>query len=151
RPELDKLASGATGPAETYPAIRQALSALGDGHSHLALPSHVDRLSSPPANISGHGITAKMLGRVGYVGVPAFASTNSARGEQFAQPLRGHLDRQAAAAACGWIVDLRDNTGGNMYPMSQGLSGLLRGDTLGYFVGLNDRSPWSARRAGPED
>src|SRR5690606_15905788 len=66
RPELDKLASGATGPAETYPAIRQALSALGDGHSHLALPSHVDRLSSPPANISGHGITAKMLGRVGY-------------------------------------------------------------------------------------
>lgn len=34
----------------------------------------------------------------------------------------------------GWIVDLRGNTGGNMYPMIAGLGPLIGEGILGYFI-----------------
>jgi C-terminal processing protease CtpA/Prc len=88
---------------------------------------------------------------VGIIRVPGFQSTNPALAEAFANTLRGHLEAQAAAGACAWIIDLRSNTGGNMYPMIQGLSGLLGGEILGYFVGRQDRDAWSAGRFGAMD
>lgn len=34
----------------------------------------------------------------------------------------------------GWIVDLRENGGGNMWPMLAALAGLLEGPLVGYFI-----------------
>ena len=43
----------------------------------------------------------------------------------------------------GWIVDLRGNFGGNMWPMLAGIGPLLSGDTVGYFVDPNENlSVW---------
>lgn len=161
RPELERLAAGATTPEETHPAIRRALQALGDNHSQLAPRSHVEMAASGPGSTSAgdsdsdshsdHGIRVETLGRVGYLSVPGFAFTNAERSAEFSETLQRHLDAQAAAGACGWIIDLRGNTGGNMYPMIQGLSGLLGGETLGYFVSHEGRTPWSARRFGVSD
>ena len=159
RPELEQLAAGATRPEETHPAIRRALEALGDNHSKLLPRSRVEKAASGPGSDSAgdsdshsdHGIRAETLGRVGYLSVPGFAFTNAARSAEFSGTLQRHLDAQAAAGACGWIIDLRVNTGGNMYPMIQGLSGLLGGETLGYFVRGEERTPWSARRFGVRD
>lgn len=151
RTEVDILAAGAITPADTHDAIAYALAALGDGHSHFISPRRIEHLASPGDEKPLAGIIAKPLGRVGYLRVPGFTATNGSRGAAFAQALRDHLDEQAAAGACGWIVDLRGNTGGNMYPMIQGLSGLLGGDTLGYFVGRQRREGWNAKRAGSAD
>lgn len=151
KPELEQRAAGAAEPAGTYPAIERALAALGDRHSQFLPSSRVEELMAPPDKDWDTGISARMLGRVGYVRVPGFAFGNSARGEQFSRTLRGHLDSQSGAGACGWIIDLRANTGGNMYPMIQGLSGLLGGDTLGYFVGRSGRDAWTARKVGALD
>lgn len=143
RPELQQLATGATGPEGTHPAIMQALHALGDRHSHLVPRSRLENSASGPGTDADidYGIRAESLGRVGYLNVPGFAFTNAERGAAFSKALRNHLETQAAAGACGWIVDLRGNTGGNMYPMIQGLSGLLGGETLGYFIGRKKRTP----------
>lgn len=155
RPELKQLAAGATRPEETHPAIRRALQALGDNHSHFVPRSRREKLASGPGpgpdTDASNGIRAETLGRVGYLSVPGFAFTNAERGAAFTKALRDHLDAQAAAGVCGWIIDLRQNTGGNMYPMIQGLSGLLGGETLGYFVRREVRTPWSARRFGVSD
>jgi C-terminal processing protease CtpA/Prc len=148
RGEVDTIAAGATTPEDTYEAIAYALAALGDGHSHFVTPRRSEQLASSRGDEPAAGIRAKQLGRVGYLRVPGFASTHAESGIAFARALRGHLDEQAAAGACGWIIDLRGNTGGNMYPMIHGLSGLLGGDTLGYFVGLHGREAWNAKRAG---
>jgi len=40
----------------------------------------------------------------------------------------------------GWIIDLRGNSGGNMYPMLAGLSSLLGEGVLGYDVYPDGRS-----------
>lgn len=147
RAEVDSLAAGAVTPGDTHVAIAYALEALGDGHSHFVSPQLGRELASAGEDEPAPGVEARSLGSVGYLRVPGFRSTNPARGADFADTLRGHLERQAAAGTCGWIIDLRANTGGNMYPMIQGLSGLLGGETLGYFVGRGQRGEWHARTA----
>lgn len=50
----------------------------------------------------------------------------------------------------GWIVDLRKNTGGNMWPMLAGLAPLTGAGPLGYFVqnanGKESNDVWNATR-----
>jgi hypothetical protein len=147
RAEVDSLAAGAVTPGDTHVAIAYALEALGDGHSHFVSPRLRQELASAGGDEPAQDIEARSMGRVGYLRVPGFQSIHPARGAAFSDTLRGHLARQAAAGACGWIVDLRANTGGNMYPMVQGLSGLLGGETLGHFVGREQRVAWTARTA----
>ncbi len=40
----------------------------------------------------------------------------------------------------GWIVDLRWNSGGNMWPMIAGIGPLLGNGTYGYFIDENESS-----------
>jgi carboxyl-terminal processing protease len=70
------------------------------------------------------------------------------------------FDRQAwhalAAAdvepVCGWVVDLRRNGGGSMWPMLSALRPILGEGTPGYFVGPGGRVPWVLPdAAGPGD
>mgnify|MGYP005750541211 CR=1 FL=1 len=151
RRQAHAIAAGAETPEETYPGIDHAIAALGDGHSHLARPNQVGRMASPKVDPSEPGVTATQLGRIGIIRVPGFRSTHPQRAEAFASALRDHLASQAKSGACGWIIDLRDNTGGNMYPMIRGLSGLLGGETLGWFVHRHEREAWNARQAGVGD
>ena len=51
------------------------------------------------------------------------------------------------SATCGWIIDLRGNGGGNMYPMLAGLKPFLGDTVLGAFVGPDKtRANWVAGR-----
>jgi C-terminal processing protease CtpA/Prc len=53
----------------------------------------------------------------------------------------------AAAQPHGWIVDLRENTGGNMWPMIAAVAGLLERGVLGRFLLPDGRSQaWRLRR-----
>lgn len=151
RKEAYAIAAGAKTTPDTHEAVRRVLLALGDGHSQFVPPEQGAQLASPQADSSIPGISATQVGRVGILRVPGFQSTNEARGEAFANALRGRLETQSGAGACGWIIDLRANTGGNMHPMIQGLSGLLGGETLGYFVGRHGRDAWTARKFGTLD
>jgi C-terminal processing protease CtpA/Prc len=51
-----------------------------------------------------------------------------------------HLDKQGVAK---WIIDLRNNTGGNCWPMLAGLGPLLGDGVCGYFVSQTDKVPIS--------
>jgi carboxyl-terminal processing protease len=64
----------------------------------------------------------------------------------FADTLHRVIARLDAAGVCGWIVDLRGNTGGNMWPMLAGLGPLLGPGTAGYFAGPDGRrDEWGYR------
>lgn len=148
RAEAHRLAAGAKSSADTHEAIAYALNALGDGHSSLMTPRKAQAVATD-ARTTGFGIHGEQKGRVGYVRVPGYAGGNPARQQAFTDELRGHLDRQRAAGSCGWIVDLREDTGGNMYPMLAGLQPLLGTGTLGYFVSREGRHAWDAGAAAP--
>jgi C-terminal processing protease CtpA/Prc len=117
------LAAGAVSPFDTYPAIAWALR-RANRHSFLQVPTP--------------GAVSRLLDdRIAYIHVP-----------QRGGPAVGLADSlhsavgEMQAAACGWIVDIRANGGGNMWPMLAGIGPLL-GDTLvGSFGGVDSPERW---------
>jgi carboxyl-terminal processing protease len=54
-------------------------------------------------------------------------------GRDYAREVQGHLHQLEAAGARGWVIDLRRNDGGNMWPMLAGLTPLLGATDYGSF------------------
>ena len=139
------IAAGAQAPVEAYPAIRYLLKSLGDHHSSLVLPSAAQALSTgnranPPA------LVRVQEDGVGYVSVPAYAGQEQAAMVEFARSLQDSLSADLPHASCGWIIDLRGNSGGNMWPMLGGLRPFLGEVGIGSFVTADGGGPpWHAR------
>lgn len=109
------IARGAQDERDTYGAIAWA---LGRANPHSFL-------QAGPA-----GVVARMLeGQVAYIRVPQV----SGRGVAVADSIHGAIRALDAAGACGWIVDLRSNGGGNMWPMLAGIGPLLGDSIVGSF------------------
>lgn len=132
-------AAQAQTPTSTYPAIRAALTALGDHHSFLQPPVSASVATSlhPADSLDGEIVG----GKYGYIRVPTYAPVNggtSAQATAFADTLQALVRSTDAKGACGWIVDLRRNSGGNMWPMLVGIGPVVgEGDNLGAFVDAN--------------
>ncbi len=133
---------GAEGPRDAYMAIRGVLGALGEKHS-IFLPAS----SQPPpgaAFAAGPAPPAPPMpssllvgGRFGRVRLPqlnTIGPQGQALGQAYSARLREMLTALDGQGVCGWIVDLRDNGGGNMWPMLQGLDPLLGPAPFGWFV-----------------
>ena len=138
------FAAGATESAETYPAIRYLLAALNDHHSFLMPPAQTTAFRSGGADnpLPEVRVTPDAVGVItmqGYSGAEQNAS------KKYAQGLQASLAASQAAAACGWVLDLRPNTGGNMWPMLAGLKPFLGDAALGTFESPTGASPpWIA-------
>jgi hypothetical protein len=124
-------ARGAATPADAHLAVRFALRQLGDGHSYLQSVAATRALAATAvANArTGAPLTAPEARRLGatlaYVSVPSFAGGTPAQQVQFAETLQNEIRAADGAPVCGWVVDLRQNTGGNLWPMLAGLGPLL--------------------------
>ncbi|MGI4867148.1 MAG: S41 family peptidase [Janthinobacterium lividum] len=151
--ELLAMAHGMQTPAETYPVFSYLLGVLrqyGDRHSQFRTPATVSAYQAPATAANAVTIaepSARYLGEgLAYVAVPGFGSGNAERQLAFAnrlQELIHQLDTEHAIT--GWVVDLRGNGGGNMYPMLTGLGPLTGAGTLGYFVSGHQEQPIAYR------
>jgi carboxyl-terminal processing protease len=170
RTDAFKRAGGAFNPIDTYPAIYWALVQLGDPGSHLRLPPglYPDQIallqqaekealtnapggprvdnSIPTAFTSrrlpeGHVITVQ--GRnFGYVVLPRCSAKDNDGLLLYAADVRRILTDIAAQNPKGWIVDLRGNTGGNMWPMLTGIGPILGDGPAGSFVAADGNVTW---------
>lgn len=124
-------ARGARTPSETYVALRYAVAALDDHHSYLMTPERAAALAEAPVSNARTGRPpvrpdGRMLGGdSAYVSVPGFAGGSHDAQVEFAERLQAEIARLDARQRCGWIVDLRGNSGGNLWPMLVGLGPLL--------------------------
>jgi C-terminal processing protease CtpA/Prc len=142
-PRLYEMADAAQDPEQTYPAIRTALAALQDSHSFL-VPAQQALARQSDARTTELGIRANLVqGLLGHVVVPGFGGGSPERRRAFAAELRAQLIRLTQEGAKCWVIDLRENTGGNMWPMLEGISPLLGEGNLGYFVSKSNRTPWN--------
>jgi len=137
QPNIDILEQGIENTNDARPVldyIITQLRAVGDNHSFYQPKIMADNYAK--GNIDPGRPSAKLLSNgIGYVSVPAFGSINDTACLNFAtkiQELIRELD--SANNVKGWIVDLRQNGGGNMYPMIAGLGPLIGNHPLGYFV-----------------
>ena len=141
---LTGLLEGAKTPADIYPIIRYGIGLLGDRHGYLSIPTQAeiwqgatgDKHEIPP-------VEAKYLGNnIGYITVPHFSSGNDSLKTAFADALQRRIaDLDDRNGIEGWIVDLRENTGGNMWPMLAGL-GPLNSGKIGEFQMAGSDNSW---------
>jgi len=170
RTEAFKRAGGAFNPIDTYPAIYWALVQLGDPGAHLRLPPGLypdqiallqqaerDAVNSAPAAAreqtsiptpfttrrlpEGHIVTVQ--GRnFGYVVLPRCSAKDNDGLLLYAADVRRILTDLSAQSPKGWIVDLRGNTGGNMWPMLAGIGPILGDGSVGSFVANDGNVSW---------
>ena len=141
------LASGAQTSGDTYDAIRYVLALLGDHHSHLVEPVRVQEAKTSTAR--DFEVRGGILNGVGYVALPGYNGQNAERSAAYSSAIQRYIDDAQSHHACRWIVDLRNDIGGNMYPMLAGLHALLGDEPLGYFHNrAGEWIPWSARMNG---
>lgn len=150
--------AGAQTTADTYPAIRHLIDALGVRHSFFQPPptqAQIDAAAKagPTGVVAGTEMPTSALldGRVAVVRLPAletFSPGGPERAKTYPQVLRTALQALDKAPLCGWIVDLRGNGGGNMWPMLAGLDPLLGASPFGFFSKGYFRNPWIRTPAG---
>lgn len=80
---------------------------------------------------AGRPASRMLAGRIAYVRVPSMAASTSEEVRVLAESLFSHVRSLAAQQPRGWIVDLRLNGGGNLYPMLVGLASLLGDGVVG--------------------
>jgi len=152
---------------DTYPAIAYAITQLGEKHTWFQLPDNLpaDRRQALDAEIkrilarpdplkpSPFMPSKQMEGRMihgphgdfAYVIVPMcigrFAEweKNGPDFQQFADKLHGLVLGLQAQKPLGWIIDLRGNSGGNVWPMLAGIGVVLgEADLLGASVSADN-------------
>ena len=145
-PELRAIAGGASKPSDVYPAINMLLAKLGDNHSHFMPPAAASQFKSegaqnPPADVRDSD-------GVGYIGVPTYRGIDAEAGRTYARRAHQAMAGVTSSAPCGWVVDLRTNGGGNMWPMLSGLRPLVGDGLLGSFErGNGESTRWTAADA----
>lgn len=145
--KVDAQAQGAQTIADTYPAIQLGLTLLGDNHSmYYASTGAVIYGNSTVACTDATIITGTIYKGIGYVKVTTFNGGGS-DATKFAQSIQDAIKAADSDSIIGWIVDLRGNLGGNMWPMVVGVGPLLGEGICGYFLDPDgNASAWSYQK-----
>ena len=141
--EARSMASSATTPSDTYAAIRYAIGRLretGDLHAEftsasmakLRQPGAQGNVATPPPSVS---LAAPRIGLI--VVSPIMSALGSAEARRYAsRALVGLTALQERDRPCGWIVDLRSDPGGDMWPMLLAVGPILgSGRVIGFTGG----------------
>ncbi|MEU4673287.1 S41 family peptidase [Amycolatopsis sp. NPDC023774] len=138
--EALRRTTGVTAPAGTYSAIRTVIAELGNPHTRLIGPAQA--VPAPPASIEVP--SSRTLGDVAVLTVPEFHQDPADERRYVAAGIAAAQSAEARRP-CGWIVDLRDNGGGDMVPMLTVVAPLLDEGVLGSFKGLDGAASWILR------
>ncbi|MBC7624198.1 MAG: S41 family peptidase [Aeromicrobium sp.] len=135
------LLAGAINSQDTYSAVSFMLKQLVDRHSHLIPATEATRRAAE-TRVDNFSIESERLDRHGYLSIPGYVGGNQERATAFVDDIRQRISTLASGNTCGWIVDLRNNTGGNMWPMIAGLSPLIGEGLVGLFESPKAKSEW---------
>lgn len=128
--EVFRVAENSQTINDVYPAVRYAVAQLKDNHSYFVNPAGEEENSEEkPLPILAH---EKTPGNIGYVRIP-FCIGDEYQTEQYIQSVTDEIYRHNNSEINGWIIDLRDNFGGNMWPMMAAVGDFLDNGIQGYF------------------
>lgn len=119
-------------PVDLYPAIRALLAGLGDGHSHFITPEMAYRhrfMGAPTLPV----VVESLPGGIGIVRMAGFIGRGETECASFAKEVASRIVEVSIDAENGWVLDLRRNSGGNLWPMLASLTALLGHEVVGGF------------------
>lgn len=148
------MLSAAGSCEEAYEVINWCLSQLDEKHSYLmsatraAVYNYDTTLlcQRPPLHQLMGEIKAEMLDdSIAYLAVPWVSTTDELVCTQLADSLQYLIAQLDQHGISRWIVDLRQNSGGNCWPMLAGIGPLLGEGVCGYFISDAERVAISYR------
>ena len=110
-------------PEDALAPLRSALATAGRGHSSLY--KNLEGSPSQAPSQAAMPIVKASSARIGVVQIPELYGADAKVAQEYARSLSSGIKDAAPASSCGWIIDLRGNTGGDMRPMLAGLTPLL--------------------------
>lgn len=125
-------------PAKVREVLKEAIGRSSAGHGSWLSPKQLevraqrlDRTNAAAATAPHATASAEVLDpRIGKVEMRGYSvapgPTAQQQMKERAARWQAVIQDQDNGHRCGWIVDLRGNTGGNMWPMLQGAAPLLR-------------------------
>ena len=131
---------------ELAPSIQTLFMSLKDGHGGLIYKGARYGMAWPVPAISAAMMAqlrtqgppklkiSLLSGAYGYILIPPFNGGSQADNDRFAQEIRDSICKLSSSKLKGWIIDLRMNLGGNMWPMMAGLGPLIGDGKVGSFV-----------------
>lgn len=126
-------AGAAQSIADLHPAIRRAITLLGDGHSAYRGASGDLIYIATRTCVASNASQPELPPTIGYVKVTTF-SGGGTEATNYANQIQAAIAAADRDDLIGWMVDLRGNRGGNMWPMIAGLGPVLGTGPLGYFT-----------------
>lgn len=129
------IARGAHTPSDTYAVIESALADLGDRHSVFLTPLRVK--SWQGGEHENPLPEVKLLdnnSNIGYIKLPGYSGDVGEKSNEYATAVHAQISEVDAQNPCGWIVDLRSNGGGNMWPMLASIGPILGEGRIGSYV-----------------
>ncbi len=121
--------------ADVYDSVMYILLQLNDNHSRFFSPEDMEWFNNlSPDSVENPPIIGKIQqDHYAYLKVPPFASGDIYVNLQFGIELRKLVGALNGQAPCGWVIDLRENMGGNLPPMLVGLAPLIGDGQIGGF------------------
>ncbi|MFD2519977.1 S41 family peptidase [Emticicia soli] len=130
---------------KTIGAIQMAIDLLNDSHSFYMTSKNtyiVGRTAGATACLDELPNMPELDNSIGYVKVGAF-SGNATEALAYVQAIQTSIKNSDNDAIKGWIVDLRGNFGGNMWPMLCGIGPILGDGVAGHFIDADEKiQPW---------
>jgi hypothetical protein len=132
-------------PIAAYSVIREIIAELREKHTFLLPAARYQALMAddpavaetalPEAHAAGRATGILKIGAV-------WGSVEHDRA--YVEAARRGVEQLEAQGVCRFVIDLRGNVGGNMWPMLNGVASLLSEPPYGYFVATGlTAAPWS--------
>lgn len=142
RQNLLAQASGAQTVEQAYPSVEFAISALGDKHTQFYCARPVKGPETPADKHPPLYPDELVPEDIGYIRIP-WVVGNQEKLAAYITRVQTQIKERDRPGLKGWIVDLRGNIGGNMWPMLVGAGPILGEDTLGYLIDShNAKTAW---------
>ena len=143
--ELQILSEGMEGLEDAPVLANYLLNKLREkGDNHSFLMNKIMTNAAFESNTDEGEPYAKMLdSNTAYLYIPGVSTLNDSILLNFAYKIQVLIkDLDSKYLIKTWVVDLRENTGGNMYPMIAGIGPLIGDGLAGYFISPKKEEKW---------
>jgi hypothetical protein len=123
-------------PEKVKRGLQTALSALGDNHSFIVRNGEYINSFNHAGCFGNSDGNPPVPDNIGYIRITATDGSDLS----FGSDLQEKIKEQDKEEMLGWIVDLRGNSGGNMWPMLAGVGPILGNNIVGYFIDADNKS-----------
>ena len=126
---------------DLFKVLNECLRELKDKHSYFIESNKLSGLNKIKKNDKKKKFKSKFINKKwGYLFIPEFSGFNSKeKSKSFSQEVQNAIEMIDNKNPEGWIIDLRENTGGNMWPMLCALGPFFSHKKIGSFIFPNNR------------